>query len=186
MRASGNIELEVFEIWHDQISKFADIRIKYGEIIWKNTNLNKSIVRFNGDFPAEKYRQKLDIEDISPNLIDSFNGKISHKINLKYPYDKENLYTFITDKQLIELGLNDKPKTFWQKIFDFRKNGFWIWLERIGLVLSILTALIIVQQCLSNNSNKTQKEPQAKTLNQTDSKIISTDSIKILKNDSLQ
>lgn len=187
MRASEIIELEVFKIWRDQISNFADIRIKYGEIIWMNINIAKTEVRQVGEFPAFEYQQKLDIEDISQNLIDSFNGIISHKINLKYPYDKENLYTFITDEQLIKLGFKDKPKSFWQRLFDFSLNGFWQWLERISVVLTIATGLILLFPFLSNNCQRQgAKEPQETKVNQTDSKINSTDSTNILKYDSLQ
>ena len=148
MIASEIIELEVFKIWRDQISKFADIRIRHREIIWMNTNIATSGVRPLGESSSGEFPQDLNIEDISPNLIDDFEGKISHKINLEYPYDKDNLYVFITDEQLIELGFKEKPKTFWQKLIDFSLNGFWLWLERIGFVIVIVTGIIGLFQIL--------------------------------------
>lgn len=131
MRASEIIELEVFKIWRDQISKFADIRIRHREIIWMNTNIATSGVRPLGESSSGEFPQDLNIEDISPNLIDDFEGKISHKINLKSPYDKENLYVFITDKQLIELGFKEKPPII---KFKLNENKRWF-IELIVIIL---------------------------------------------------
>ena len=187
MRASEIIELEVFKIWRDQISKFADIRIKYGEIIWMNTNIAKTVVRQVGEFPAFEYQQKLDIEDISQNLIDSFNGKISHKINLEYPYDKDNLYVFITDKQLIKLGFKEKPPII---KFKLNENKRFI----IGTFIVIVIAIVgwIIEA--NSSSTKLRHEPidslqnlekrKTHTLDTTH-ELNQSDSTNILKTDSL-
>lgn len=187
MIASEIIELEVFKIWRDQISKFADIRIKYGEIIWMNTNIATSGVRPLGESSSGEFPQDLNIEDISPNLIDDFEGKISHKINLKSPYDKENLYVFITDKQLIELGFKDKPPII---KFKLNENKRFIMGTFIVIVIAIVGWIIEA----NSSSTKLRHEPidslqnlekrKTHTLDTTH-ELNQSDSTNILKTDSL-
>jgi hypothetical protein len=89
--------LEVFSIFQNQIKKYADIKIKYGEIIWMNTNLKTTGVR-QGVFKPGERTFKFKIETISKNLIEKFNGKINHRIFIEYPYDDE-LYVNWEDAQ---------------------------------------------------------------------------------------
>lgn len=77
------------------------------------------------------------------------------------------------------------PMTFLQKLIDFSLNGVWLWLERIGFVLTILLAGAAFRQCSIDSKNQKLKQQQEMKPSQIDSKIDSKDTINVSKNDSL-
>ena len=110
MNDSEIIDLEVFNIFRDTIEKYADIKVRYKEIIWLNTNVDPTSKK--RVIPTETFvcSSDFNVENINENIKIKFNNRITHKLILPYPHDKENTFTFITDIQLIHFGLKEKPK----------------------------------------------------------------------------
>lgn len=110
---------------------------------------------------------------------------LTHKFHLKQ-FSNQYLFLNLTNKDLINLGFKEKPKTFWQKLVDFNMNGFWRWLERIGFVIVVVTGLWGLFQFLSKSCKQQEStKPQEVTINQTNPKRESVNSLYVSKTDSL-
>ncbi len=97
----------------------------------------------------ETIKEYLEITPLTPIENLDYGSQLTHKFQIK-KLGWNNLYLNLTDKDLINLGFKEKPKTFWGKLFDFSLNGFWLWLERIGFLIAIMTGIIGLFQFLSN------------------------------------
>ena len=180
-------KLEVFSLYDFKMHKYADIKVRYGEIIWLKPK-NESD-EFKEIINPNKYDFLCDftIKDISQNFKDKFDNKITHYLPLPYPYDKSDTFVFLTDKQLLELGLKK------HKRFSVVLNETQRWFIGICVALFIGVGNWYFD-FLPTREKRLDDKHIGKTKPQEESKMFAQDSLlerkkldslNILKNDSL-
>jgi hypothetical protein len=181
LERSSKIILDVFEIVnYNPVLKYKISVIAKFIILVSNNDVPRTGVCFVVD---KHVREKLVLYELTDIEKFDFGSQLTHKFKIK-SFGKNYLFLKLTDDDLIKLGFIEKPKSFWEKLIDFSVNGVWIWLERIGFVLTIPLAIIVFRQCSFDAKNQKLKLQQETQSNQIDSIINSKDSINISETDS--
>lgn len=76
-------------------------------------------------------------------------------------------------------------KNYAKKLVDFEFNSFWVWTGRLGSLISILGLVLLLRPDLLNKLISITNKPIKEKTYQIKPKIVSDDSIYILKTDSL-
>lgn len=179
----NSIRLDVYEL--KNYKPVLNYRINVSDKIILSVDNNDIPPRGATKCVNEPIKEYLEITPLTPIENLDYGSQLTHRFQIK-KLGWKDLFLNLTDNDLIKLGFKVKPKTFWQKLFDFSLNGVWLWLERIGFVLAIATGIIGLFQFLSNScQQQVATKPLEKLTNQIDSKTNSTDSTYISKTDSL-
>lgn len=176
----NEIILDVFELKNYQPILKYRIIVHNGIIMTiNNTGIKNNIVSSVIDEMIQEY---FDPEEIGNLEKQKIKGQVNYKFKITKWSKKNYYYLKLSNRQQVRLGLK---KSFLHKLVDFKFNGFWTWLGRVQIMLTIIGVPTVVHLC-SDNKDKNKELLRQETQDyQQVPKRVPRDSVNISEADSL-
>ncbi|MDA3912040.1 MAG: hypothetical protein PF448_11865 [Bacteroidales bacterium] len=172
-----DISIDVFSMKNENPFLAFRMIVREGIIISVN---NVGLAAKGEKTGSEDIGEYLNITPLSKLERHKLNGQLNFKFKL-HPLSINYLYLNLTQKEIRALSKQDNQfrqfvrLNYFEKLFKKKFNGFWVWVGRLGMIVTLLTPFLP----LVTGSNQIQKSIPERELKTSNPDSIRNDSIMI-------